>query len=949
MSAERGPVRQRLLARLRAGSPDALLDPDAENEAAALLKIEVRGVLSGDPDGPAYCMEAFAVLGWLFWNRYLAAKDERSLMLAMLVFTPLAADGSLVPEPVLGQLPRTASGGHAVEAWNDMVGDVVIAGIGPDDRTALLAGAAVLVMGLGMSPPGSDVRWRFQDNLIHLLCSLHEAHHDPEALTEALDLARWSVDRATPATRVRSLRRLVETLVLAHNATGDASSLHEAVGHARAAVAASPGAEELVDVTNILAGLLISRHGATSDTGALDEAVTLLRGLLDNLPTTHPAHAATTGHLAVALGHRTQENPEPGRIAELCRSCLDGIPADHPVRPRVLATLTDDLIRLARRTGSPRDVDAAVATARQAAAEVPPGKRMPGQVARTLATALVARHELLGDPSSFDEAVAHLDRGAQEATDEVERANMRFTLAALWNNRYADTRDRKYAHTAVAALRAAMACPGGTVRQRVRMAVSAAEILGDLDDHGAADLMVTAIGSLSDLAGRHLSTEDRQSALREFRTAPVRAASYAIAAGRPELALELLERGRGVLFAESTAVRDGIPALAGRAPGPAADLARVTAELAGATDSDSRHRLDRERQRLVEDIRELPGFEDFLKPPRLPEILEACRSGPVVVPLAARGRLDALIVTTEGVRHVPLPPVDLDTLRSRTRQLVEADDEDLLDGLEWLWEVITGPVLTALGLTGPPPEGRRPPVVRWCPTGLLSHLPLHAAGVRGGPQALDRAVFSYTTSIRALRRTRPWRTHPDPAPLVVGLSRTPGLPDLPGVDQELALLAGLFPRSRILRNAAATRERVMAALASHDMVHFACHGGSNPAERHQGQLFLHDGPLGLADLAGLHVPRGTLAYLSACTTARQGLDLPDEALSIASGFQLAGFGDVVASLWSLGDGPALRATSDFYTELRSDNTAAHAVHHMMRKRRQSEPPSSWAPYIHMGA
>ncbi|MFI7672227.1 CHAT domain-containing protein [Actinophytocola sp. NPDC049390] len=518
------------------------------------------------------------------------------------------------------------------------------------------------------------------------------------------------------------------------------------------------------------------------------------------------------------------------------------------------------------------------------------------------------------------------------------------------------------------ALRAAAASSGCSARQQVRAAVAAAEILGELGEwHEATERMGTAVELLATLAGRHLPIGDRRSALREFSTAPVRAASYAVEAGQPARALELLERGRGLLFAENTAFRNGVGELASRAPALASALTRVITELDVATDADSRHQLDRDRQRLLEQIRELDGFETFLKPQRLSEILAACRSGPVVVPLAARERLDALIVTTDGVRPVSLLHEPFETFSTHVRQLVEgvgiATDghsgsaerghgEHLVRlGLDWLWEAITGPVLDALGLLDAP-DGGKPPRVWWCPTGILPYLPLHAAGRVGGPHALDRAVFSYTTSIRMLSQAPSWQLREDSSPLVVGLSRTPGLPDLPAVEQELAFLAGTFPRRRILRNAAATRAQVVAALPEHDIAHFTCHGGDDPERQYEGQLFVHDGALRLPDIATMRVDQARLAFLSACTTARPALALPDEALSIATGFQLAGFSDVVASLWPIADHKAFQVAADFYTALTTGaESAAHALHHAVHQLRAREPerPSLWAPYIHLGA
>jgi CHAT domain-containing protein len=187
---------------------------------------------------------------------------------------------------------------------------------------------------------------------------------------------------------------------------------------------------------------------------------------------------------------------------------------------------------------------------------------------------------------------------------------------------------------------------------------------------------------------------------------------------------------------------------------------------------------------------------------------------------------------------------------------------------------------------------------------------------------------------------------------VVALPRTPGLPDLPAAELESEFVAARLPGCRVLRGPDATRESVMNALHDADIVHFACHTAHDP-DRYEGRLLLHDGALTFSDIGRVRADRGGLAFLSACATARPRIDLPDESLSIASGFQLAGFSHTVASLWPIADRTALEVVTDFYTELLTD-TGAGAVHALhlavdrVRERNQ-EHPSLWAPYIHIGA
>ncbi|CAE6522363.1 unnamed protein product, partial [Rhizoctonia solani] len=67
--------------------------------------------------------------------------------------------------------------------------------------------------------------------------------------------------------------------------------------------------------------------------------------------------------------------------------------------------------------------------------------------------------------------------------------------------------------------------------------------------------------------------------------------------------------------------------------------------------------------------------------------------------------------------------------KARQRHLMpQAEDDECIEGvLNILWSDIVKPVLDELGYIGDVP--REPlPHITWCPTGLLSFLPLHAAG-----------------------------------------------------------------------------------------------------------------------------------------------------------------------------------------------------------------------------
>jgi CHAT domain-containing protein len=248
------------------------------------------------------------------------------------------------------------------------------------------------------------------------------------------------------------------------------------------------------------------------------------------------------------------------------------------------------------------------------------------------------------------------------------------------------------------------------------------------------------------------------------------------------------------------------------------------------------------------------------------------------------------------------------------------------------------------------PEAGALPRIWWLPLGLLGLFPLHAAGHAGKPGALDLAVSSYTSTLRALAHARGRPTTTVRRQLVVVLARTPGLPDLPGT---VAEAVGLHTDTPPLLDSGATTDNVLAALSEHTWAHFACHASTDVAAPSRSGLCLHDGRLSLPQLGRLRLTDAELAYLSACSTADRGIRHADESLHMASAFQLAGFRHVIASLWPLDDHVAAIAAQEFYRRLPDTTTAAHAataLREVTRHLRDQYPdrPELWASLVHTG-
>jgi hypothetical protein len=84
------------------------------------------------------------------------------------------------------------------------------------------------------------------------------------------------------------------------------------------------------------------------------------------------------------------------------------------------------------------------------------------------------------------------------------------------------------------------------------------------------------------------------------------------------------------------------------------------------------------------------------------------------------------------------------------------------------------------------------------------------------------------------------------------------------------------------------------------VLHLACHGIQD-ADPLYSAILLHDGQLTIEDIMQLSLSQATLAYLSACQTAKGVENAPDQAVHIAASMLFCGFRSIIATLWCVAD------------------------------------------------
>ncbi|KZV76176.1 hypothetical protein PENSPDRAFT_570139 [Peniophora sp. CONT] len=478
-------------------------------------------------------------------------------------------------------------------------------------------------------------------------------------------------------------------------------------------------------------------------------------------------------------------------------------------------------------------------------------------------------------------------------------------------------------------------------------------------------------------------------------------------------AVEWMETGRSLVWSQILSLREPMDDLMKSHPHLAAILQQISLELrlgnehlrptstglndsvASSTDagSESHRRLVIKYDDILAKVRSLRGFEDFLRSPKVASLMPFIErlTGPVVFINIHSSSSDALALHPNGaIRHVALPALkesramklrtlwaqNLERCNHRMRgtatpaMITLSSSSGVFERiLECLWTWVIEPILRDLNVMKDTPSNRLTHIT-WCPTGPLTQLPLHAAGLyserrKHRPHVFDFVVSSYTPSLSALLRCHRQRGAQSSQPniLVVAQPETPGWTHLPGAQNECERLRAVMPHhaQTFLVHEQGTVASVLDAMSENHWMHIACHGMQDTTDPTQSAFALYDGQLTLSALMETVADNAELAFLSACQTAVGDEKIPEESAHLAAGMLAVGFKGVIATMWSIGDADAPIIVEAYYKkllELRSSGDvapgytgAAYALHEAAKVLREHVGERNfvkWAPFVHLG-
>ncbi|KAI3324109.1 hypothetical protein HD806DRAFT_494139 [Xylariaceae sp. AK1471] len=722
------------------------------------------------------------------------------------------------------------------------------------------------------------------------------------------------------------------------------------------------------------------RYDQNHSVADLDKAIRLLRLAVDITPKERDTDLRDYLHeLGNLFAYKYFETTALSDIDEAVRLLQEAVELtaneNGEERGRVLHDLAKRLGQRYDRTNSLSDLNEVLQAAREASALTSEENKVQlAACLNTLGLALRARYSKLGDEADLEEGKKVLWKAIdQSEEDYTVQANTYNTLACLFSTRYDKTSDLVDLEEAIQLTKKAVDITPFEDAPHATWSSNLADLLhekyqatGSTDDldhavinyhHAlcqwmspigerveaglkalqacrltmnwdqAREISETSIGLIQKLTPRSLEIEDKQYVLGRVAGIVSEAVAVALQTDQgPFVALNILERGRGVIAASILEMRSDLTDLQEHYPQLAEQFVRLRDDMelpsvANRVGGIIRHKkkpwrlpaqerfdMATKLNEVIDEIRQKPGFGAFLLQPTAEDMQAAAECGPIVVINVNDFRSDAILIEQHQIRSLPLPRMNTAEIEAqiRTAQGFEV--------LVWLWDVLANPILTSLGINHAPSNAEELPRVWWIPTGPLSRLPLHAAGRhmdRSGETVLDRVVSSYSSSVRAIINCRRWPvaapTAQDEA-VLLGMSHTPGLGQLYFAANEVAEVRKTCKMLSLNVVEPQSKKRdVMLSLKTCKIFHFAGHGYTDTSDPLQSYLVLEDWRkhrLAVADLLQIDLRRSQpfLAYLSACGTAQiEDNEHLDESMHLISAFQLAGFRHIIGTLWQVND------------------------------------------------
>lgn len=810
-----------------------------------------------------------------------------------------------------------------------------------------------------------------------------------------------------------------------HMKTGSLQDLEEAVTFAQASIGEilenHPNQARHLANLSVVIGDRFLITGSMDD---LDSAIHYAKAAVDKATANHCERGIYLNNLAIRHLDRYDRSKSTTDWQAALDFAKSAVAATHPTDPK-RAILLNNIAKCYhdrhKELGTSDLLEASVDYTRTAMRESRLSQGHTDQARRSfnLGAILGVRFKDSGQLEDLQDSIRYIEIAVNESPNDFpERARYLHDLGVNFYDRFQKQQDLHDLQLARECFSDCLGQNNATPLQRLRGGRKAAGIAIEQQAWQlAAAYLSQCIDLVPRISSRSSSHDDLHHILQQLSGLGPLAAWVYLRAGRSVIeSLQALEQCRGIISSLIMDSRSDVSLLIESHPEVAARYCGLRKAVARQGLFNERCTLSFEKNSYLSDslklahdlknlealevkIRTLPGFERFQLPPTEDEMLDLSKNGPIVsVSLTNHGCQAFLIAnntiqyqdfpevtSSDVIEHIPWQLMNSEFSSRDPKYIVGSSQADkasnaqgtastqsaMIESMQWLWNTIVQPVLAEMGLLWETVPSSSLPCIYWVSSGPVALLPFHAAGNHGpgsNENTLSHLSSSYIPTLKMLHHSRKLQRGHNliDKVLVVTMPTTPARPgthhDPLNVDIEVDAIYKSFgnPNSvEILPNPEPCQ--VLEKLPEYSIVHFACHGKSNPKNPSQSALLLGKAvpaELSAENIRALNHESAQIAYLSACSTAKLGgYNLTDEVVHLASTFQLAGFRDVIGTLWEVDDDAAGKVAAKFYKYLliQSPDFAcrvSRALHLAITDLKQEEGNgvniSLWAAFVHFG-
>ncbi|CAH0041027.1 unnamed protein product [Clonostachys rhizophaga] len=669
----------------------------------------------------------------------------------------------------------------------------------------------------------------------------------------------------------------------------------------------------------------------------------------------HVARSFFSHKVAMAYQAKSQKT---GRLEDLensiqqFRAALDSGPEHDMFRPYQLLNIGVAYRKKYQHTEEPTDLDLAISFLEACVDETPHEDGDRRWRLEELGVTHWYRFKETNKDNHLSSAIQRVQEAVQIDSDYYpDRTRQLRSLGSLLRERYQRSRDGTDQQLAIQCFNEGLREGRAAPIERWRAGRALVRLQGEAGNWSLAyEAAHACVDQIPRVLSRGLQVSDKQNLVTALDDFSLEAAAVAMMAGQPPYeAIRLIELGRGLTLGSLGEMRTDISQLQDKFPELGSRYEELRDQLAvpavsGQFEAYQRLEASNRLDKMIQEIRGLPGFDQFLLAPSENDLKKAAAYGPIVIVNVHDYRCDAFIIESHQIRSLALTDLRHSDIQTREAMLGGQLDRE---SLRWLWDTIANPVLTCLGLTHNIEENW--PRLWWIPTGALAKFPIHAAGEYYEDcknSVLDRVNSSYSVSVQMLLRSRQYRQK-SMAPeilnttVLVGMEKTPGFNNLQFAKREIEEVERLcLSKGHVVKKPLPCQPDVLSAIKGCRIFHFAGHGATDQLDPLKSALILHNDKLTVASILQENMSRDRpyLAYLSACGTGQVRHEgLVNEGIHLISAFQLAGFVHAIGSLWQVDDSVCVRMSILVYRWLlghnRSPDSVSAALHHATRTSR----------------